>query len=259
MSRTRLSVIIAAVASALVAACGTSAPEYTPTSTQPPPPQSRPFADLLTELDDPVDILVVGDGSGPSTGSWVYLTMQEFAVKNGRQGLVRDWNFPALAGYVDPPAAEIPGDGAPITVWNASLSRNIEFLNESLDGMRPPADVDLVLVNNGSDMGPNTLAEESIPFLRRLTEQYPHAAVVTVLQPNSPFPSEQADWLRGNVRDLAVSCRINGLDTIDVAAVFDGATGVYEDGARYPNADGQRLWSSTVTDALLWDIDVPAS
>jgi hypothetical protein len=236
--------------------CSSSAAEYTPPPITASVGATEPFSTLLTSLDSPVDILVVGDGTGPSLGGWVYLTLQNLTERSGRPGLVREWNYESGTGYLEAPVAEIAGDGAPITVWNASVSRNVDFLNEALPGMIPPADVDLVLVNNGLDMGAATLAEASIPLMRRLGTFCPDAGVVAILQPSPPGEVER---IHGNVRDLEISSRINHFQTIDVSTAFGSASGVYDGTDRYSNLDGQRLWSSVVTDALLWDIGVPVA
>jgi hypothetical protein len=208
---------------------------------------------------DPVDILLVGDGTGGSLGSWVFLTMQSLAQQHGRPTVIHEWSFAAGAGYGEPPISVADGTGTPISLWNASMSRNIAFLTDVLPRIRPPSDIDVVLVNNGLDMGPRTLAAESVPLIRTLGETYPQAAVIAILQPTPRKPTKIPDHMRAKVRDLEASARKNDFQMIDVAATVGAAGGTYDGADRYPNSEGQRLWAISDVDALIDDVSVPSS
>lgn len=254
--------VAAAVVVMLVAAtgCGNTSDTYRPvTVTTTDSVAQQPLSSRLAAADDPVDILLVGDGTGGSLGGWVFLTMQSLAQEYGRPAVIHEWDFAAGAGYLEPPLSVADGTGAPISLWNASVSRNVAFLTDALPRIRPPSNVDVVLVNNGLDMGPRTLAAESVPLLRTLRETYPQAAVVAILQPSPREPEDIGDMAPANVHDLEVSARKNDFQTIDVAATVDAAEGTYDGADRYPNTEGQRLWAMSVVDALIDNVSVPAS
>ncbi|MDV8023648.1 hypothetical protein [Rhodococcus sp. IEGM 1330] len=212
----------------------------------------------MITTDDPVDILLIGDGTGISLGGWVFLTMQSLAQEYGRPAVIHEWDVLAGTGYVDPPISVADGVGTPISLWNASVSRNVEFLTNALPQIRPPSDIDVVLVSNGLDMGPRTLAAESVPLLRALADTYPHAAVVAILQPAPGEPEELSTQVGANVHDLEVSALKNNFQIIDAATSVEGAEGTYDGASRYPTPEGYRLWSVSVLGALIDDVSVPA-
>ncbi|OZC50992.1 hypothetical protein CH286_05485 [Rhodococcus sp. WWJCD1] len=259
MTRWRLAA--AAIVVTLVAAtgCSSTSDTYRPvTATTTDSVGQQPLSNKLAASDDPVDILLIGDGTGISLGSWVFLTMQSLAQEYGRPAVIHEWDVLAGAGYVDPPISVADGIGTPISLWNASVSRNVEFLTNALPQNRPPSDIDVVLVSNGLDMGPRTLAAESVPLLRTLAETYSQASVVAVLQPAPRKPEELGMLVKANVHDLEVSARKNNFQVINAATTVNGAEGTYDGESRYPNPEGYRLWSVSVTDALIANISVPA-
>lgn len=244
--------IAVVVLATVLAACARPVDDYVP-----PPPtgvvETRPLGDLLRDPTVPVDIALVGDGTGASLGGWVFLTMHALSQRFGRPAVIHDWDYDAGRGYREPPIRVADGTGEPIELWNASVSRNVEFLRSALDGMQPPDGVRLVLVNNGLDMGAGTLARESVALVRSLSERHPRATVAVILQPSPPGEDE----VTANVRDLAVSARINDIPTVDVAPAFSRRTGLYDAGERYADLDGQRVWSSVVAAVLGDGIVVP--
>lgn len=253
-------VMVAAVAVlGTTAGCSSTANTYRPvTDTTTNAVEQHPLSTKLAEPDDPVDILLIGDGTGISLGGWVFLTMQSLAQEYGRPAVIHEWNSAAGAEYLEPPIPVADGVGTPISLWNASVSRNVGFLTSALPQVRPPSDIDVVLVNNGVDMGPRTLAAESVPLLRALAEAYPHAAAVAILQPAPRQPEDVGMQVRANVHDLEVSARKNDFQIIDAATTVDSAEGTYDGADRYPNSEGSRLWAVAVTDALIDDVGVPA-
>ncbi|OZC75192.1 hypothetical protein CH251_10470 [Rhodococcus sp. 06-462-5] len=248
------------VAVTLLAAAGCSTPDtYRPvTAATTNSVAQQPLSSRLAAANDPVDMLLVGDGTGISLGGWVFLTMQGLAQEYGRPAVIHEWNFAAGAGYLEPPISVADGVGTPISLWNASVSRNVGFLTSALPQIRPPSNIDVVLVNNGLDMGPRTLAVESVPLLRTLAETYPQAAVVAILQPSPKEPEDIGDQVRANVHDLEISARKNDFQIIDAAATVNGAEGTYDGANRYPNSEGSRLWAVAVADALIDAVGVPA-
>lgn len=250
MMRLRVGVVVLVV---LAVSCARPAEEYTPPTDTAAVAEMRPLGDLLRDPTVPVDIALVGDGTGASLGGWVYLTMQALSQRFGRPALIHEWDYDAGRGYRQPPIAVSGGSGEPIELWNASVSRNIEFLRSSLDGLRPANPVQVVLVNNALDMGAGTLARESVALVRALAGQNPRATVSVILQPSPP--GDHA--VTANVHDLAVSARINDIPTIDVAGAFARRAGLYDGDERYADLDGQRLWSTVVAAVLGDGITVP--
>ncbi|OZD58423.1 hypothetical protein CH263_24500 [Rhodococcus sp. 06-1059B-a] len=250
---------VALLAAAAMPGCSTASDDYqsttAATSTAEP---TQTFASRLAATDAPLDIYLVGDGTGASLGGWVYLTIQSLAQTSGRPADIREWDVLAGEGYIEPAIHVADGTGQPITLWNASVSRNIDFINDVLPQMRPPAGIDLVLVNNGLDIGPTMLAQESIPLMRVLRDQNPGASVVSILQPAPSQPEAQSDQQRANTRDLEISSRKNEFQTIDVATALSEAPDVYDGVDRYANTEGQRIWASVVADSLTSDITVPS-
>ena len=254
--------VAAAVVVTLMAAtgCNSTSDTYRPvTATTTNDVAQQSLSSRLAESDNPVDILLVGDGTGGSLGGWVFLTMQSLSQEYGRPAVIHEWDFAAGEGYREPPITVAAGTGTPISLWNSSVSRNVAFLTEALPRTRPSSDIDVVLVNNGLDMGPRTLAAESVPLLRTLEETYPQAGVVAMLQPSPREPDVFANQARANVRDLEVSAHKNDFQTIDAAALVDATERTYDGADRYPNSEGQRLWAMSVVDALIDDVSVPAS
>lgn len=251
--------VVATVVLGTAAGCSSTADTYRPvTVTTTDAVEQRSLSTMLAEPNDPVDILLIGDGTGISLGGWVFLTMQSLAQEYGRPAVIHDWDFAAGAGYLEPPVPVADGTGTPISLWNASVSRNVGFLTSALPQIRPPSDIDVVLVNNGLDMGPRTLAAESVPLLRTLAETYSRAAVVAILQPAPREPEETGDQVRANVHDLEVSAGKNDFQIIDAATTVDGVEGTYDGANRYPNSEGSRLWAMAVTEALIKQVGVPA-
>lgn len=258
MTRTRLVVVTLAVL-VLTAGCATGVDTYRPAAaTTSDSPGQQPLSALLSAQEDPVDVLLVGDGTGISLGGWTYLTMQSLGQEYSRPTVIHEWDVASGAGYIEPPIAVADGIGAPISLWNASISRSVDFLTDALPQMRPPSEIDVVLLNNGLDMGPRTLAAASIRLMRSLADMYPRAAVVAILQPALREPEDLGRQVRANVRDLDVSSRKNNFQVIDVAASVDAAEVMYDDASRYPSSEGYRLWSQSVVDALVADVSVPA-
>lgn len=258
MIRWRVMVALVAVMGT-TAGCASTADPYRPmTVTTTAAVEQNRLSTILSEPNDPVDILLIGDDTGISLGGWVFLTMQSLAMEYSRPAVIHEWDFAAGTGYLEPPISVADGTGTPISLWNASVSRNVGFLASALPQVRPPSDIDVVLVNNGLNMGPRTLAVESVPLLRALADTYPQAAVVAILQPAPREPEETGDQVRANVSDLEVSARKNDFQTIDAATTVDGAEGTYDDANRYPNPEGARLWAMAVTDALTDKVGVPA-
>ncbi|MFY2791583.1 hypothetical protein [Rhodococcus sp. MALMAid1271] len=258
MTGRRLPATVAVILLATVG-CSNTTDTYRPvTATSTDAAHQKPLSTELSASNDPVDILLIGDGTGISLGGWVFLTMQSLAQEYGRPAVIHEWDFAAGAGYLEPPISVADGIGTPISLWNASVSRNVGFLTTALPQIRPPSNIDVVLVNNGLDMGPRTLAAESVPLLRTLAETYSQAAVLAVLQPAPKEPEEVGDQVRANVHDLEVSARKNDFQIIDAAATVDDAEGTYDADSRYPNSEGSRLWATAVTDALIDEVEVPA-
>lgn len=259
MTGWRLRATVAVILLATVG-CSNTTDTYRPvTATSTDVAHHQPLSTELSASNDPVDILLIGDGTGISLGGWVFLTMQSVAQRSNRPALIHEWDVLAGAGYVEPPIRVADGIGTPISLWNASVSRNVEFLTDALPQIHPPSDIDVVMVSNGLDIGPRTLAAESVPLLRTLAETYPEAAVIAVLQPAPGEPEELRERVQANVHDLEVSARKNEFQIIDAAATVDDAPGTYDADSRYPNSEGYRLWAMAVTDALMDDVQVPAS
>lgn len=258
MTRPRLLALALAVL-ILTAGCTTGVDAYRPSAASTSEsPGEQPLATMLAAQEDPVDVLLIGDGTGISLGGWAYLTMQSLGQEYRRPTVIHEWDIASGTGYVEPPIAVADGIGAPISLWNASVSRTVDFLTDALPQMRPPSEIDVVLVNNGLDMGPHSLAAGSIRLMRNLADMYPRAVVVAILQPAPREPEEFARQVRANVRDLDVSSRKNDFQVIDVAASVEAAEGMYDGASRYPSPAGYRLWSQSVVDALIADVRVPA-
>ena len=69
----------------LAAGCSTAVDEYSPvTASTTSAPFVEPLSAILDRPDRPVNIFLVGDGTGISLGGWVYLTVQQLAMKTGR-------------------------------------------------------------------------------------------------------------------------------------------------------------------------------
>ncbi|MBJ7289746.1 hypothetical protein [Williamsia sp.] len=208
---------------------------------------------VLAKTDEPVNLLVVGDGTGKSSGSWVFLAAQSLGQRFGRTVEIRDWRLGSAGRYGSATRAW-SARGAPVTIWNASTSRNITYFRQTLDRWIPGGvpHVDVVIVSNGVVVDGGELAQRSIELMTRLRERLPGAAVVAVLQPTSPGQRSVSFGGTTAADDLRVSARINRFQTIDVDAAFARSEpgAVFAGPTAYPNADGYRLWATTVSDAL---------
>ncbi|KIQ11777.1 hypothetical protein [Rhodococcus sp. MEB064] len=220
-----------------------------------PPSDEGPTATSLfaSKLDDttvPVNILIVGDDTGKSVGGWVTLVAQDLGIAHSRAVDVRDWDLATGSGYL-PPVRMWDAPGEPLTVWNVSVARNVDFLLGALPNAVPPTptDVDAVVVNTGTVQAPETLARETVSLARAAESRVNPERTIVVVQPVSD--STNAGATERSRVDVETSARKNGFEVADVRSAFDSAnTGpLFEPGSIYPDVEGARVWASTVVDA----------
>ncbi|MGB3772591.1 MAG: hypothetical protein WBF79_18445 [Rhodococcus sp. (in: high G+C Gram-positive bacteria)] len=211
------------------------------------PTSSPGLSDALRDSDDSVDIVVIGDDAGKSVGGWLTLVAQGLGIEHDRSVDVRDWDLERGSNYL-PPVRLWDAPGAPVTIWNVSVARNIDFLLDAIPRALPDVDspVDAVMIDTGLMQAPQTLARETMLLARTAQEQFDTAEVIVLVQPVAESS------LRRSRDDVGYSARKNGFGVVDVGVAFDNVESgeLFNPGVGYPSVDGARIWADTVVGYL---------
>lgn len=230
-----------------IAVPATSAPVVANASTT----QGDSVASLLRDPGRQVNISVVGDGTGRTLGAWLFGLAQDIGITYRRTVQIRDWR-PGQPQSYSAPRTVITAAGRPVTIWNASTSRNVQYFIDTVQQWIPPIDPALVIVSNGAQEAPRAVAVRTIGLLDAIGRRLPGVTAVTIVQPNPPDRRPQYPNDDDPSRDLRTSLNLNGLPYIDVARGLEsaGATGVYGTGPELMSAAGYREWARIVAQAL---------
>lgn len=221
-----------------------------PSSSTPKPSPTPTLTGLsgvatLLNGDDPVSVLVMGDGSGNETDEWVYLWARDHLPAD-RQVTYRAWN-PDVSRWGK---AVTTGKGAATTIWNASkASPDLAKEAKRLTTVWRPADV--VILSYGHRGDPKTIASQLEVVRNAVAAENRQAIVLVIIQNPDPVATQstQAETTKA-VRTWA---KKRDLDTVDVyrAFVTDSAPRyqlVESDGS--PTPLGSALWARTFAEAV---------
>ncbi|MBE7191072.1 MAG: hypothetical protein INR66_01155 [Gordonia polyisoprenivorans] len=208
-------------------------------------------SDLLEQRDRLVNISIVGDGTGRTLGAWVFAFAQQLGITYGRPAQIREWRFGSRQSYTSPRQA-FPGTGRPVTIWNASASRNVRYFAQTAQRWMPPVRTDVVLVSNGFDDTGIGLSAQSVALMKEVAAVNPGAAVVAVIQPVRPDRRPQAPGQDDIARDMRTSLGINDLPYIDVAGRLDGpeSSALFGTGRELMAPAGYLRWGEIVDEAM---------
>jgi hypothetical protein len=250
--------VVAALAVCVaLAGCSHDPPEYVSTYTPPTatavdssqhPPFNPATVGQALESDRPYVISVLGDSTGNELGEWVDLIARRISAAYRRSVTVHDWNDDT-SSYGAP---RTYGEGAPVTVWNASArGKGPEYSRQWYREMAPDP-VNLTIVNHSH----NSL-ERSVPGISELVRiayanTEPGGGVAVVLQnPRTDQFAARGQVTTDDLRRI-YSDPNKGVVVIDVNAAFRGrdlAQLLKPDGL-HPTESGSQLWADTVASAL---------
>lgn len=222
------------------AAIGASA--AIPTAT----PTTAGIAGLAERLaaDEPVSILVLGDGSGDATDEWVYLWAHE--MHKQREVSYRSWDKRTGEWR----AANPRGRSSSATFWNASVSApDLTAEPGRVATVWKPADV--VILSYGHRKNADELGPALTAIRNAVLKQDPEADIIVMLQ--NPDPVATQSTQEAATQAVARWAKKNRLDTVNVYSAFIAdprprAQLVEADGS--PTPAGSLLWEATVQAAL---------
>ena len=229
----------------------TPSPSTTTSSTPKPSATPSPaltglsgFATLL-KRDEPVSVLVMGDGSGNETDEWVHLWAHDHLAAD-RQVRYHAWNADSSQWG----KAATMGKGPKATVWNASKgSPDLAKEAKRLTAVWRAADV--VILSYGHRGNPKTIASQLEDMRKAVAAKNKQAIVLVMIQNPDPVATQytQADTTKAvkawaNMRDL---------DTVNIYDAF-----VSDPAPRYslvefdgsPTPLGSALWARTFAEAI---------
>ena len=230
-------------------ASGPSTPEpsSTPTASPTPTPTLTGLAGFATLLkrDDPVSVLVMGDGSGNDPDEWVYLWAHDHLAAD-RQVKYHAWNADSSRWG----KAVTTGKGSATTVWNASkASPDLTKEAKRLSTEWHPAEV--VILSYGHRGDPKTITSQLDDTRKAVAAKNERAIVLVMIQNPDPVAtqSNQADTTKA----VKAWAKKRHLDTVNIydAFVNDSApryTLVESDGS--PTPAGSALWARTFAQAV---------
>ncbi|WP_300079399.1 SGNH/GDSL hydrolase family protein [Propioniciclava sp.] len=227
-----------AIASGTTEATATATPTTTPTATG-----LAGLADRLA-ADDPVSIMVLGDGSGDATDEWVYLWARQ--VHKKRDVSYRSWDNSAGTWR----KANPKGGATSATFWNASLSApNLATEPRRVAEVWKPADV--VILSYGHRKSADEIGPALTAIRKAVLEQNPDADIIVMIQNPDPVATQATQ--QATTQAVAKWAKKNDLDTVDIYSAFlddprPRAQLVEADGS--PTPAGSMLWADTVQTAL---------
>lgn len=229
----------------------TPSPSTTTSSTPKPSATPSPaltglagFATML-KRDDPVSVLVMGDGSGNETDEWVYLWAHDHLAAD-RQVKYHAWN----ADTSQWGKAATTGKGAKATVWNASkASPDLAKEAKRLSAVWRPSDV--VILSYGHRGDPTTIASQLDDMRKAVVAKNKQAIMIVMLQNPDPVATQytQAETTKA----VKAWAKKRHLDTVNIYDAF-----VNDPAPRYslvefdgsPTPLGSALWARTFAEAV---------
>ncbi|MHA3837567.1 SGNH/GDSL hydrolase family protein [Terrabacter sp. AAH1] len=234
---------------------GTPSAPATPAATSGlPAEQATAKAAAVVGLAKPVNVAVLGDGTGDEKGEWV----QVLATLLGKTRTVGLRNLSTADPTTYDAAIRYGTSGPKATVWNGSrqgagaayAARRLDFL--------VPATPDVVLLSYGRSNTASNIPAALTSTYTALRAKWPSVPVLVVLQ--APDRDDVIGPVRVASEDWAAQ---HNVPTVDVAGAFTAAG----DPNRYvsvvdppsTNSKGGRLWARTAYAALGGDVsDLPA-
>ena len=241
-----------------IASC--SATASTSDTFQPSAPQSREADYKLPELTggrSPFKIAILGDNTAKLDGGWTNIFANWVSDRFNRTVLIRAIESADSMTYSEIKTID-KGSETPIEIWVAAVPNlTIQQLQERISILLPfttNSSPDLIIFNQGHNVGSRSLAKSAIPILKQLCKTYTETAILTILQ-NPWLPEvDQGNVNDLNIQDLKTSTKNSGFQAIDVHAAFqqDGRPlkDLLDTGGTFPNADGYILWAQTLESEL---------
>lgn len=171
---------------------------YTPAGPPPPPehtPATIPVPDAMARLSDPArpfTIGVIGDSTGVSESGWVFQVAEHLGRATDRTVIFHHWFHPEKedTGRYYPPRTLWTGKAGTIEVWNGSASgEGFRYSSQNLSELLPvsPEQPDIIFMNHGHNAAKYELEQPARSLLLKMSESYPNAAIVSILQnPQDP-------------------------------------------------------------------------
>ncbi|MEX5270574.1 SGNH/GDSL hydrolase family protein [Kocuria sabuli] len=244
-----------------------AATAYTPPEiTAPPIPDPHPVETTSTRASDAINRLknrdqtwtmtVLSDSTSNEPTEWVQLLVKRLAEATGRPATIHNWEN-SKNGTKYGTETVIPGEGAPIIVWNGSAPGNkaLDSLN-AIDVMAPER-ADLLVISHAHNQvnGDETLTQISslIRWAQDAWEEQPGLALVIQnpsLGLNLGRQASNTDAIRRQWDEA------ENLILIDAYMAFDQSDDIpslLREDRFHPSEKGSRLWADTAWNAL--DLD----
>lgn len=197
--------------------------------------------DLLAE--EPVVLVVLGDGTSNHFSEWVYL----WAVDLGTDRPVQfhQWDEASGLDYLPVETISETGTGPAVTIWNGSMAAGTPARAAGLLPDLVPEQPDVIIYNYGhmnsvDNIGPQLTALDA--GIRAL-----HGEVPTLVTLQNPQVEDLHAPVRERIQEWAQE---NGVGVLDVAAEFPEPEWPWLVDDVYPGPEGQQRWAEIVAELL---------